>query len=78
MLQTKLSFSRRPYKGEARIVYDTVTGRYSVMTVDAKGETQFPVRYQDGRIAYDFPERVPEYLKRLCRRAFNTLYEKQL
>lgn len=30
-----------------------------------------PIRYTDGRIAYDFPERVPERVKAAVRAEFN-------
>lgn len=34
-----------------------------VVTNMSNGITYYPIRYQDGRIAYDFPERVPQYVK---------------
>lgn len=36
----------------------------SAKVVTAKGHVDYPIRYDDGRIAYDFPERVPAYLKK--------------
>ena len=37
----------------------------SARVVTRKGHVDYPIRYDDGRIAYDFPERVPAYLKRI-------------
>ena len=35
------------------------------------GRIDFPIRYHDGRIAYDWPERVPVAAKRLVERAYS-------
>ena len=73
MIRIETSFCSPRGKGAAHIVWDTCTGKYSVMTEDAKGNTQFPLRGPSG-ITYDFPERVPNYLKQLATRAFKVLY----
>ena len=35
------------------------------------GFTDWPIRYDDGRIAYDFPERIPAYVKRITKAIFS-------
>ena len=35
--------------------------------------TEYPVRYDDGRIAYDWPERIPAYVKRHVERLYALL-----
>lgn len=37
----------------------------SARVVTVRGHVDYPIRYDDGRIAYDFPERVPAYLKKI-------------
>ena len=32
--------------------------------------SDFPIQYGDGRIAYDFPERIPAYVKKAVTKAF--------
>ena len=40
-------------------------GSVSQIVVEcANGHVDWPIQYTDGRVAYDFPERVPEYAKR--------------
>ena len=36
---------------------------------------EYPVLYPDGRIAYDWPERIPEAAKQLVRRAYNLIQD---
>ena len=31
----------------------------------------YPIKYVEGDIVYDFPERVPKYIKRIVEREFN-------
>jgi hypothetical protein len=45
---------------------DTPRGR-RLRVVTASGWVDWPIMYSDGRIAYEFPERVPEYLKKEVR-----------
>lgn len=33
----------------------------------------WPIKYADGRIAYDFPERIPDYAKKMVGKAFHYL-----
>ena len=47
------------------------TGIIHVMHEDKNGLSQFPVKYRDGRIAYDHPERVNKGIKPLVERAFH-------
>jgi len=54
----------------AYVVQNPRTRKISIMHEDKKGYTQFPVKYADGRIAYDYPERVTPYGRILVSRAF--------
>lgn len=46
-----------------------------VMVENAEGFIDFPIRYANGTIAYDFPERLPSYLKELAKQALDKLDE---
>lgn len=37
--------------------------------------TDWPIRYRDGRIAYDWPERVPAYVKRQVARIMKEAHD---
>lgn len=39
--------------------------------VCANGHVDNPIRYYDGRVAYDFPERVPAFIKAKVVRRMN-------
>lgn len=57
-----------------RIVKET-DGRLSVQVEVnyPRVHVDWPIQYEDGRIAYDFAERVPVYLKRYVAIAFDEL-----
>jgi hypothetical protein len=42
--------------------YVTVDGG-RVKVVSGRGHVDWPILYVDGSVGYDFPERVPKYLK---------------
>jgi hypothetical protein len=44
--------------------------RYRVIAVNKNDFTDYPVQFDDGRIAYDFPERFPKYVKELAGKCF--------
>ena len=51
----------------------TIDGKYKIMVWNHKaigGACDYPVMYDDGRIAYDHPELIPAYAKKLAYRAF--------
>ena len=35
--------------------------------------SDWPIKYDNGKIAYDWPERIPKYAKKLVEKAFNAL-----
>ena len=43
----------------------SIKGARGVYVGTSGGHVDWPVRYADGRIAYDFPERVPVRLQQL-------------
>lgn len=67
---TRVAFrqAERGYVASVRNAPDL--GVSPLVVVTPRGHVDFPVMYSDGCIAYDFPERVPEYLKREVARAF--------
>ena len=44
--------------------------RYRVMAVNKNDFSDWPIQYDDGTIAYDFPERYPKYVKECVRKCF--------
>ena len=40
-----------------------VKGKHTVMVVCASGWVDWPIMYADGSIAYDAPEKVPQYIR---------------
>lgn len=44
-----------------------------VMVENCNGFTDYPIRYSDGTVAYDFPERFPTYVKQLAIKALDYL-----
>jgi hypothetical protein len=45
--------------------------KFSVQVVNDKtGFSDYAIRYEDGRIAYDFPERIPEYVKNMVAKEY--------
>ena len=51
----------------------TIDDKYKIMVYDHKkigGACDYPIMYDDGRIAYDHPELVPAYAKKLTYQAF--------
>ena len=44
---------------------------HSMQLDHPSGYSQYPIRYDDGRIAYDWPEIVPKYIKKAIEKAFN-------
>jgi len=67
------------YKGKARpwsavVLYSDATNRYYVRVESATDwYGDWPIKYEGGRygrIAYDHPERIPQYAKDLASRAF--------
>ena len=46
-------------------------GSRGLYVATGTGYVDWPVKYPDGRIAYDAPERVPSYLKRLVNLALD-------
>lgn len=47
--------------------------RLGVRVVCAGGWVEWPVQYADGRIAYDFPERVPQFIRPQVARLFGLI-----
>jgi hypothetical protein len=66
--------SRSGGKGCAHIVLSDDGSLVSVMCENADGFSDWPVRYADGSIAYDYPERMPKYVKRCVQQAFSVIY----
>jgi hypothetical protein len=55
--------ARRPIK-EPHIVQWVPTNRGWRIRVDIHGSfSDWPIQYPNGSIAYDFPERIPQYVK---------------
>ncbi len=50
------------------VEYKELMGTVTVQRLAVESRTRafvdWPIKYPDGRIAYDFPERVPEYIKK--------------
>lgn len=66
------SFRVKGKQGAAHVIQNR-EGRLSVMAENADGFTDWPIRYPNGQIAWDHPERMPEYVKVLVRRAFRAI-----
>ncbi len=62
--QSTLSYPKKPFK-----VHLTLAGK--IMTEDKNGLTQWPIKYDDGRIAYDNLDTVPKYGRQIVRKAFD-------
>ena len=43
------------------------------LVVDDNWRTDHPVKYPDGRVAYETPERIPAYVKAQVARLYKTL-----
>lgn len=48
-------------------------GTSGLYVVTPSGHVDWPVRWPDGRIAYDWPELVPQWLKREVARAIELM-----
>lgn len=55
--------------GKWRVSLDWV-GSGSRLKVESllNGFCDWPIRYEDGHVVWDFPQRVPKYVKRICNR----------
>lgn len=51
----------------------TQTGKRMHVENLVTGFCDWPIRYDDGRIAYDYPERLPKYIKSQVAKAFRRL-----
>ena len=56
--------------GREAYIASTIAGRH-LQVVTRAGHIDWPIQYPDGRIAYDFPERVPIYLQLWVDKALN-------
>lgn len=65
--KTTVTFS---YVG--RPVYAQITPQGKVQ-VSNGWWAEYPIQYSNGRLAWDFPEKVPEYAKHLATKAFTAL-----
>ena len=63
------TFSKKGVPGQAHIVL--IQDKYYIMAERADWTTDWPIKYRDGRIAYDNPYAIPKYLKKLVVKAFN-------
>jgi len=61
----------RGITNQRKTVVDIRNGQVRVLS--PSGYQQFPIRYSDGVIAYDWPEIVPEYAKIQVMRTFKQL-----
>ena len=53
--------------GKWAVVAVRLPNRRIVARVDSliSGHSDWPIRYDDGRVAWDYPERIPAYVKRI-------------
>lgn len=70
-LGIKLDVLPRTYRTTANIVQTDIGPR--VIVVTPAGLCIYPILYPNGSIAYDFPERVPEFIKPKVRRLLEKL-----
>lgn len=55
-------------------VRESENGKPYVMVIDTEGFfVDYPLLLLDGRILYDFPERVPGYVKKIVENVFKNL-----
>jgi hypothetical protein len=54
--------------GQSIQVYSSYSARST-----RRDHADWPIRYWDGRIAYDFPERVPLYVKKIVSRLYRRM-----
>lgn len=47
------------------------TGNFEIKLTSPVGDVQYPIRVFDGRILYDFPERVPAYVKAIVQKMYD-------
>jgi len=53
----------------------TGKGGRTVMVVCASGWVDWPIMHPDGTIVYDFPERVPQFIRPVVARLFYEIQE---
>ncbi len=74
----KLSLSPSHYRNDGSCKCDdpdfwvacNISGRALYLVYGGGWLTEYPVKYDDGRIAYDWPERIPEAAKRMVEEAY--------
>jgi hypothetical protein len=51
----------------------TMKGERTVMVMCASGWVDWPIMYNDGSVAYDAPERVPQYIRPIVAKLFREI-----
>jgi hypothetical protein len=57
-------------------IVETQTG-FAVQVVCSSGWVDWPIMYSDGRVAYDAPERIPQFIRPRVRRLLRLLRRQQ-